>query len=221
MSFENQTFFWAVAAKGLQQSLLYMPAIDAQPEEALLLSFHDCDGAVVNKAEILFPSARNCLFELEPLMGLLKLESGMRHGLVMLQSQSNGRVVSRYHSGQSVTLVPASQTIANLRQGLVPVNNQGRRETYLALTNCDDVTVEIKAKLLIGKRSPEVSWELPPFASRIINLNSAFTDAIGVEAGQISGRGYVRLSTSAIAGVLVHSLVYDQREDGSEMVQIL
>ncbi len=221
MSFENQTFFWAVAAKGLQQSLIYTPALEAEPEEALILSFHDCDGAVVNKAEILFPSARNCLFEIEPFLGLMKLESGMRHGLVIAESQSKGRLVSRYQYGQSVTFVPTEQTIANLRQGLVPLNNQGKRETYLAITNCDDVAIEIKAKLLIGKRSPEVSWELAPFSSRIVNLNAVFSEAIGDDQSQISGRGYVRLSTSAIAGVLIHSLVYDQREDGSEVVQVL
>lgn len=220
MSSVNQTFFWAVSAKGLQHSLVYTPSVTAEPEEALTLVIRDCDGAEVNRAEIIFPSSKNCLFEMEPLFGLMKTETGIKHGLVTLESQSKGRTVSRYQSGQNATFVASDQLMTNIRQGLVPINNQGNRDTLLALTNCENSAVQIRAKFLFGKRSPEVNWELSPYSSRIIDIGSAFTAAIGDENVQALGRGYIRLSTSAIEGVLFHTVVYDQLDDGGETIQI-
>lgn len=220
MSGAKQTFFWVVATKGIQTTLMVSPGADQSTTGAFALKVYDCDGIEVNAAEVAPPEATGCVFELEYLLGVMKHESGMRHGLVAIEHAADSAVLVRYQTPQAASLVPVDQAVSSLRQGLVPVACGPDRRTLLALSNCEDSAVQVRGRLLIGKRSPEITWTLDARSSRLVEIESAFAAALGEQDYQFSGRGYIRLSTTALRGVLACTLVHEQQEDDSEYIQI-
>lgn len=221
MSSVKQTFFWAVTAKGIQTSLVVSAtSTEANFDQGIRLVAYDCDGAEVNRAEISSTHGAACVFELEYLMGLMKLESGMRHGMMSIDYPVGANILIRYQTPDTTTMAPLHAPVSNLKQGLIPITCNPERRTLLALSNCESTQVQVRGRLVLGKRSPETNWTLEPFSSRLVEVENTFAAALGEEGFLFSGRGYLRLSTGSVHGVLAHTLVREQREDDSELLQI-
>jgi hypothetical protein len=220
MSSLGQTYFWVVSGNGLQTSLCYNSSVLKEAHETIVITFYDCDGAIINKAEIEFPVNRNCITELEYYLELMKLESGIKHGIAQVETSSEGRFTVRYQHGQAVSYSGLDSHISNLQPGLVPLNFIPGKRSLLAISNCDQNQSLVRARLVLGKRSPELSWTLEPLSSRIIDITRAFSSELEESPDSLTGRGYLRLSTAAISGLLVHSLVVSQETDREESVEI-
>ena len=220
MSLSNQTNFWVVAAPGLRSSLVYSDVSLEQEETTLDMTIFDCDGERSNQAQIEFSTKRQCLFELDPLLGTLKRQAGFVHGLVSLRGAAElSRVLVRYQSPQSSSLSSLSNLLSRPRPQSIPINAGERRRVLLVIANTEESEISVRGRLLVGKRSPECVWALSARASRIIDLTSTFSAIISEEQSSMFGRGYLRLSTTADHGVVTHLLLVNQSEDGTETMQ--
>jgi hypothetical protein len=220
MSLNNQTSFWIVSAPGLRSSLVYSDVSLDQEETTLDIKIFDCDGEASNQAKIEFSSKRQCLFDLEPLLGTLKRQAGFAHGLVSLSGAAElSRVMVRYQSPQSSFLSTCGNLLSRSRPQSIPVNASDVRRILLVIANTEEVEVSVRGRLLVGKRSPECVWALSARASRMIDLTSTFSAIIGEDESLMFGRGYLRLSATADHGVVTHLVIVTQSEDGTETMQ--
>jgi len=187
----------------------------------LEMTFYDCDGDQANQAKIEFSTKRQCLFELEPLLGGLKRQAGFAHGLVTLSGRSDiSRLLLRYQSSHASWLIPSHKVISRSKPHALAVHLSESRRGLLVLANTENTEVTVRGRLLVGKRSPECAWTLPGRSSRIVDLVGTFADVIGEDPSSMFGRGYLRLSTSSEGGVITHLMLLSGAEDGSESIQI-
>ena len=220
MSSERQTFFWVVNGLGLQASLIYCPGQTLEATEVLSLVFRDCDGELINRAQIEFPIERNCLVDLSHFLELMKSESGLSHGLVQITSGSEGRTIVRYQHHQMASFQQPGDYISNNSPGLVALYFAPGRKTMIALANTEDSSVEVRARLVAGKRSPEVQWTLGANSSRLIDISHECAASLGEESNIFAGRGYLRISTTSTKGIIVQSLMIEIGENHEESISV-
>jgi hypothetical protein len=99
------------------------------------------------------------------------------------------------------------------------------RKNFLCMVNRSKEEAVLKGRLFLGSRSPEGTWSIPPFASRVVLLESEFkyytsstqqnSGAELQESREILLQGYLRLTTrSGDAAVQMIEMTQGPRDNG-------
>ncbi len=199
------THFWISSYPFFESTLILLPGsprtldapkpIDGQ-RMSVALRVYDADGALVNDAQLEFPSNELQFFELEPLLGACKLESGMKHAHLVVESEEGTGVYCRMHTRESAALLGEPISVTPTQGTFFPLTFASDRANLLCLVNRGESEATLRCRLFVGKRSPEASWAVPAFASRVVNVEAEFREyALTEEGAQL--QAYLRLGTKA------------------------
>lgn len=155
-------------------------------DEACGLKFFDPDGRLINEAEIGAPRGVITEFELSPFLGGLSIESGMMHG--QLEVASDCSTYLHASSESRAAIIPPLEPRSDGVMTMYPIK-LGAEESCVTIANFSQSEAVVKAKLLIGNRSPEIAVTLPPRGTRVFSIQSEFQEVIGDK----SGYAYIRL----------------------------
>lgn len=203
--------FWVVSSRYLQSALLLTPPLSLiQANYQVSLELFDADGCRAGSMQAEFPAGQLGVIELDPLMSGCKFESGMRHGRVRIECAQGARVVCRYFSSDSVSLAESASALSLDRSTFFPLHFSGDRSEILAVMNSGSELLDVRCRLFVGKRSPEVVWSVPAGGTRLFDLREEFSSLLEAEPAV---RGYVRISTKSIEG---GALQFIERQIGAQ-----
>jgi hypothetical protein len=189
--------FWVSSYPFFETTLILIPPVQSSsPQCSATLTAYDSDGATINTVQMSFPANETQLVEVEPLMGSCKLECGVKHGHIVVELPYGGGAACRIHTRESATMVSEPRIITPSAASFVPLTLGAGRMNFLLCVNRSQKECIVKARLFFGKRSPETSWTLPPFGTRIVLVESEFAPYLGLEkSDQI--QAYIRMSTKS------------------------
>jgi hypothetical protein len=178
-------------------TLLVVPS----PEEptdgrtVTVLDLFDVEGMKVNSVEVEFPSQEVGVVELEPFIAGLKVEGGVHHGHLVVNSPPGTRHLMRFGlpTGAAVLRDPF---LVRARESLfLPIGLGARREHLLALVNAGGDSAQVTIRLFFANRSPEWTVSVPASGVRLVPLEDellAGSEEKGWEKGSV--QGYLRFT---------------------------
>ena len=183
--------YWISSSPFFETTLFCSHVGDGQAQVFL----RDPDGAGLNEVTLSFLPGSVSILELEPLMAGCKLESGLKHAHLEFRGPASSTVLLRLHTGEGASVVSELLRIQEGR-GFFPFQIGGVRSNFLVLVNLFEGEAQVRARFICANRSPEVTWNLPPLATRIIDLGREFGSYLDLQPGQ-TAQAYVRLGTKA------------------------
>ncbi len=201
MQIPSQTVshFWVASSSFFTSAVFIAPPYETDCDTTL--SLYDCDGALFKELKATFPKARVGAIELDQLLNECKLESGFKHAQLKLSSTAGTTHRLRMFNNESASTYQPATIVYDGDAEFYPLNLGKGLSNYLALTNPGDGEIGVKIRLFIGKRTPDIQCQLAAHASRIVHLETEFSEFIDnvVAAGEV--RAYIRIVTRAADGV--------------------
>lgn len=198
--------FWFCTYPIFSSQLLF----SARREEALqhpaVLEVYDCDGELVNEAVVSFKDTSLGVLDLEPFVAACKLESGMKHGRVLVRSSQHSNIQCRVSQNKGGSFLANQQDILRRRDVFFPLTFSPDRTNYICLANQSTEDSTVRFRIFCGSRTPKQEVVVPALGARIVQLESLFPEYGYIEDKLI--RAYVRLSVRA--GGLVSCATFDR-----------
>ena len=190
--------FWASSSPFFSTSLLFEPL-----DESAIVKFFDPDGALFNEIEVNFEDGLPGFLDLEPCMAGCKFESGLKHARLEICSTKPLSILARVHTRDWAGVTREAIPCSALRKAIVPFFCQSEKTSVIAILNRLEVPVEVRARLFIGNRSPELIWKIPGFGCRFVDTKLEYDEVI--EQSPEAAQGYVRLSVVGDEEVFIHT----------------
>lgn len=198
----------------------------AQPTPAIIRVF-DCDGGAVNEAELGSDSSAPLVLELDALLERCKMDSGLRHGHLMVEHATDSRPILRLQNRAGAVMSGASRPVTKDRAVFSPVTLSPERVTLATLVNHGATAAQVRVRLMFSNRNPDIIYEIPPFGSKVVALEEEFRQSlmtgfakreprVDEDALFPETRGYVRVSVKndqAVGFQLVES--FERGEQGN------
>lgn len=193
--------YWIASTAFFDTALVIYPVYispDFNPQvsnsdRTIAVSFFDCDGEEVNKAVYTIEHSRVTVLELSVLMEGFKYEGGFKHGIISVKASPGIEVKCRIYSHSSATFLNPLPEIYRHQREFLPVRFSPDTKTLVVLANLTKDSNQVRAKLFLGKRSPESIFTIPSAGVRLICLEQDFAECF--EGKSSSSLGYVRFSS--------------------------
>ena len=199
--------FWFCCYPAFTTRLFFSAATKETLAEESIIEIYDCDGALINAAEVSFNDTSVGVLELEPFVAGCKLESGLKHGHVIVRSASGVRHQCRVESRKSGTLFSVQKEIQKRRDHFVPICFMPDRTNYLALVSHSSEESSVRARVFCGSRTPKLDLVVPAQGGRVFQVESLFPEYSYLEERQV--KAYVRLSL--LSGGTVGCMAFDRQ----------
>jgi len=205
--FQDIKHFWIASGPFIESYLIFIPPQGLSTPASALLSFFDADGALANEAEITAVPGQPTVLEMGQFLGSCKLESGIRHGHLVVQSPSSAWCGCRLLSGASASILGEADVVSSQRAGFMPVVFSGSRHPLLCAVNHSQEEAHLRCQLFFGARIPETELTIAPNGVRLLALDVEFETSLPKD-GAKSLRAYLRFGArgSGIIGVQVLEL---------------
>ncbi len=189
--------FWVCAYPFVETTLFLVPPFPF--EEAFTLptsiELYDADGNLSNEVQVEFPKGQVGIVELDTIMGGCKLESGMKHGHLVVRSPAGSSPYLRMHTREGAALMGEPAVLGADRSTFFPLTLDEGRSYYLTVVNHGKAQAALKCRLFCAKRSPETLISIPPLGSRVLSLDNEFAEYSTESGKQL--QAYIRLSTKS------------------------
>lgn len=162
-----------------------------QPEE-IKLTFFDADGKVFNTAQVQYAQTDLGLLELEPFVSACKLESGMKHAHLKVESSSSYRHQIRIHTKEACSFLRELNLATKYMVPCFPILLSPERNNFLSVVSLGGAPAKIKCRLFVGNRAPETTIDVPTDGVKLIHLESQFEEFL---KDSRSIQAYARLVT--------------------------
>lgn len=200
----TRTHFW-VTSQPFCDAVLFLtpqqipvdPDISTPEFSPAIIRIFDCDGGVVNEAQCGSANGAPVVFELDALLEGCKLESGLRHGHLMIEHDSSMRPTLRLQNRGGAVLSAASMPVDGDRAMFSPVTLAPERASLLTIVNFGAAAAEVRVRLMVGNRNPDMLHTVPPFGSRVICLEQEFRAALTQDFNKASSRRAVPATPGA------------------------
>lgn len=169
---------WICAGQFFSTSVLIVPGPHAASNEPIPVAgnIYDCDGEIVNQFQTsVTPHGVACL-ELEPLMEGCKLESGLRHGQVSLETPAGFSHYCRFVGGDGAFLMGTPFVLSRGRSAFFPITFGEARSHIVCLVNHSEQKGDVKCRLFLKNRTPDIVCSVPGNGTRLINVESHFLE---------------------------------------------
>lgn len=211
----NKFNFWICCDDKFSSSLVCCQSSGALESEnkadTYKYSIIDADGLLVNQGEVSFPSDVGEI-DLKPFMGSCKTESGLRHGRLELEAPGNSAVMLKLAMEGEVNFISRLSVVKESHSEFVPVSFAKNKVSYFCLTNFSTSALELRIRLILGKRAPELQVSLPAGGSRVIILEQEFAQVLENLEAQVFG--YLRISTRDPLGFGFQLIEETENESG-------
>ena len=170
--------------------LFLCPQLDESQVESppALIRLFDCDGGLVNELEMGSAGGNPAGIELDPLLERCKLESGLRHGHLMVEHAPEIRPVCRLQNRAGAVISGASLPITQAHAMFSPVCLSPERSSLVTLVNYGAVEAQVRVRLMFSSRSPDVIYSVPPFGAKVVCLEQEFFDVLVSGFGKPAGK---------------------------------
>ncbi|HMO01431.1 MAG TPA: hypothetical protein PKD37_04730 [Oligoflexia bacterium] len=171
--------FWFIGEPHFYSALYIAPPATEQlstelSSRELKLTFFDCDGRQINNSLLELEPKEGIALDLAPFIDEARLNRGLRHGMLMLESLSDYSaeiVLQQSASPQTSFWLTVTKTVPPESGIIFPVNLEGNLlKKIVVLTNVENQQIELAAKLLVGNRKPEINITLPSRGSTVMTL---------------------------------------------------
>jgi len=186
-----------ICSSSFFESVLFLHSRSGNP---FTLHLYDADGELINKLSLNFPASQIGAIEVCDLLEGCKLESGLKHGHAVISGSEKDLVACRIQSREHGAMLPICHEFRLDQALFYPITVCDERSYILPLTNFGKAPMQVRCRLFLGKRTPEVMVTLPPLASRIISISSDFAEFLEPFAGKQT-QCYVRLTSKDSAPI--------------------
>jgi hypothetical protein len=204
--------FWFVSDPFGESLLIISPETESPTDYEI--EFKDSEGRLVNLVKVTAQPKSTVCFELDPFLGGLGFESGLRHGTLTVRGNHESGVMVRLGSKDQISILGELRVIKGENSGFFPLQLSSERSHLLVAVNLSENPVGVKGRLFIDNRTPDASFEVPPFSTRCLSIESAFKDVLESH----SGLGHLRFlvkGRSNVGFLIVESLVSMDEEESA------
>jgi len=217
----SQHHFWIASGPFIESTLILAPA-PLQGERMPCggsLKFFDADGSLVNESEVQLTNEKIAVFELAQFLSSCKLESGIRHGHLFLESSGGLSPHVRFHTKDQAFFSESSCLISQHKSNFFPVTISPHQTSMLCLVNHGQSEVEVRCRLLFKKRSPETNITIPPMGAYLMSVDAEFADYIASDSRTINAYLRIGIKGDGKAGVnLLQKMKLDNDRESYSMV---
>ena len=164
-----------------------------------MVTLFDADGDVANELTLSYPINEIGILELETLMGACKLESGLKHAHVMVESERGYAHYCRLHTREGAAILGVPSQLSVAHSTFFPLTFDEGRSYFVSLINHSRTPAAVKCRLFSAKRSPETLISVPALGARVLQVETEFPDYAGNNEGGKQLQAYLRLSTKSEA----------------------
>ena len=168
--------------------------IESVAIEPSQIQIYDPDGYVVNELTFLFPQSAPGVLELDQLMAECKMESGMKHGHMVVHSPYRTQHACRIHTREGGAFMGEPSVVNSKRSAFFPITFAEDRSSLLCVVNYGEELARLRCRLYCGSRTPEAIVAVPGMGSRVISIPAQFPEYGEIEPGKYL-QAYVRLGT--------------------------
>ena len=186
----KRTHFWVTSHPFCEAMLFLCPQLDDSQTEAApsTVRLFDCDGGLVNEAELGSAGGSPIGIELDPLLERCKLESGLRHGHLMIEHAPEVRPVCRLQNRAGAVISGESLPVTQNHAMFSPVTLSPERSSIVTLVNFVAAEAQVRVRLMFSSRSPDVTYAVPPFGAKVVCLDQEFVELLATGFGKPSAK---------------------------------
>lgn len=199
--------FWVCSYPFFETTLFVIPDFKTSVSKTGVhssITLYDPDGDVVNELSIVTNNQDVGIVELGATMGACKIESGLKHGHMVVTSPAGYRHECRISTREKGAMLGKPAPFSLHKATFFPVLFGDNRASFLAVMNKSEEDATVKCRLYCGKRTPNMECVIPARGVRVISVADEFPDYCVTQEGKRI-QAYVRLATkgSAKLGVLL------------------
>lgn len=184
--------FWVGSSPFFETTLFITPPFKSSETQSSKIELYDADGTLVNELEASFPEGEVGVFELSQVLSRCKLESGLRHGHLIVTSKKGSNHRCRIFTKEGASFLGQPSHVSDNQGTFFPVTFSEDRSSLLAVVNHKADPISIKLRLFCGQRAPDTYCIVPGYASRLFGVEEEFSDVVA-DLGDRSLQGYLRL----------------------------
>ena len=143
--------------------------------------------------------------EIEPFLESCKLESGLKHGHLVVESDEPIRSFLRYNTADNATVVPGFTGVTEGASGFFPLTVSEERENLFVVLNPSDEPASVRCRLYRGNRKPEHTVLVPARGVRLVSVESVFREYFDADE-RSPQQCYLRVGTRATVPLRVQVL---------------
>lgn len=186
---------WFCEYPSFSTQLLFFAHNQSQLAVPSTVSVYDADGFFINEAKVAFGQDNIGTFDLEVLTAGCKLESGLKHGHLVVTTPPLVFQQSRLVSMRDAWINNAAKVVNRRRELFYPLRFAPDRSAFLALVNQTEEVAELRVRAFCGSRSPRTDLHIPAMGARVFNLDTVFPEYGYLEDQALNA--YVRISSRA------------------------
>lgn len=182
---QSISHFWVASNPFFEGSLILTPfpsEITPSTEDlngaTSTIEMFDPDGGLVNKLSVTRDGGYPMVLELDSLMEGCKLESGIRHGHLIVTSPPGIRAMARLHNRGGATIINPVVPLTQDHAVFSPVALGPHRSSLVAIINFGAQEASVRCRLMLANRSPDMTCNIPPFGARLICVEREFQDVL-------------------------------------------
>lgn len=188
--------FWVCTYPYFQSTLVLVPVSPENLPQSVSLHLYDPDGATLNEITLSCGELSPMMFEIDPFLEAAKLESGLKHAHLKIESDAPIKTFVRYHTAESACVVGPCVTAVDGLSRFFPLTVSENRENVFVVLNSSPEKVSVRCRLYRGNRKPEHILSIPAFGVRLVSIESVFREYFD-PGEKLIQQCYVRIGTRA------------------------
>lgn len=190
--------FWSLSTPELATVLHFAPAL--AEERPYDIKIYSPKGEQYQHLQMVPSKQGASSVELNNILSELLPDRGIRHAAVHIDGVDLGAVTQRLIGPSGHTMTLPLKAINNMDPFFMPKAFPKNSNSYLALLNITDEEKEVSIKFMIPGRAPELSVSLSPRETRLMHLQTEFSDVIEMtRRNKIPG--YLRIKAKGDEGI--------------------
>gem|GEM_PF-5558110 len=190
--------FWSLSTPELASVLHFAPSLgEERPYDIRIFS---PKGEEYQHLQMLPSKQGASSIELNNILSELLPDRGIRHASVQIDGVELGAVSQRLIGPSGHMITSPLGTINNMNPFFMPKAFPKNMNSYLAVLNISNEEKDVAIRLMIPGRAPEISLSLKPRETRLMHLQTEFSDVIDMtRRNKIPG--YLRIKAKGDDGI--------------------
>ncbi|MGI6524760.1 MAG: hypothetical protein ACOX2O_05625 [Bdellovibrionota bacterium] len=197
-SSETVSAFWISTYPFFETTLYVLPCGESRGEVAqTFLTFFDPDGGVINKVKLQLPVGEIKKVDLNMLLGSCKIESGLRHAVMLVRSPLGTKHLCRISNGRNSSVCGELQIFSDERTAFLPLSFSEKMTSLIPIVNFSENEVKVRCGLFFGEKNHKLEVTIPAQGTRLISVDAELFEVL--ELGDDEKKmAYLRVSTRSV-----------------------
>lgn len=175
--------FWTCSTAEVSSALQLAPPLNAEAGGYVIRVFSP-KGEEYRRLEMEVSSPRGATIEFNTLLAEILPDSGIRHAQIEIEGGSVGGQGLRVITNAGHFISPPLRKVSSNDPVFFPKTFSRHQTSILAVVNGSDTSVEAIVRVVAPGRAPESVITLPPRASKLLHLQTEFSDLADISKKQ-------------------------------------